>query len=283
VRTLDAGGSVYALDWSPDGTRLAAAVSTYELFRIWSMTTGQLLAVGTLGGQGGVDVRWRPNSNELAVTGIGNEAAAFDATSGNLLRALPTGGRLDFSPDGSQFAAVSFSEENIYIRDTNTGQVVRFIENPFLHNDVDWNPDGRLLVTSDVGDTVKIWDATTGQQVASYNIANVTRVRWSPTLHRVALVIYDGSVQILDVARGQIVQTFITAPFLVAADWSPDGLQVVYGGEVLPGQPPIQIQSVIPAVPTPTLTASLTLTPTQTLTFISRPPRSLLWCQSICR
>jgi len=90
VRTLDAGGSVYALDWSPDGTRLAAAVSTYELFRIWSMTTGQLLAVGTLGGQGGVDVRWRPNSNELAVTGIGNEAAAFDATSGNLLRALPT-------------------------------------------------------------------------------------------------------------------------------------------------------------------------------------------------
>jgi len=138
-------------------------------------------------------------------------------------------------------------------------------------------------VTSDVGDTVKIWDATTGQQVASYNIANVTRVRWSPTLHRVALVIYDGSVQILDVARGQIVQTFITAPFLVAADWSPDGLQVVYGGEVLPGQPPIQIQSVIPAVPTPTLTASLTLTPTQTLTFISRPPRSLLWCQSICR
>lgn len=138
-------------------------------------------------------------------------------------------------------------------------------------------------MTSDVVDTVKIWDATTGQQVASYNIANVTRVRWSPTLHRVALVIYDGSVQILDVARGQIVQTFITAPFLVAADWSPDGLQVVYGGEVLPGQPPIQIQSVIPAVPTPTLTASLTLTPTQTLTFISRSPRSLLWCQSICR
>ncbi len=72
-------------------------------------------------------------------------------------------------------------------------------------------------------------------------------------------------------------ETFITQP-----QHQDRRFELIYG-EIIEKHMPTEEHGVIPAVPTPTLTASLTLTPTQTLTFISRSPRSLLWCQSICR
>jgi|GEM_PF-776213 len=282
VQTLNAGNCpVNSLDWSSDGTRLAAALGSADGFRVWDATSGQLLSVSELGGQGSVSVRWRPNSDEIAVTGIGNDIGIYDAASGNYLRSPLVGGaKLDWSPDGSHMVIVSFYENDIRIVNANTGQVTQTINNDFTHYDVDWSPDGNKLVTSDADNKIKIWNAATGQQLELFNIPDAN-VRWSPNSQRIALASFNGTLQILDIASEQIVETFTSSGRIYVADWNPNGSQIVFGGEVAPSGTPIQIEAVTPATPTPTLTPSFTLTPTFTSTpTLTLTPTSTLPCNA---
>jgi Tol biopolymer transport system component/tetratricopeptide (TPR) repeat protein len=120
-------GRVFALAFSPDGTRVAA-VCPHQLWSsciyIWDAVTGQELATAR-GHNDWVDaVVWSPDGTRLASAGLDNSVRVWDPRTG---------------------------EETLELRG-NAG---------FFH-DVSWNPDGAQLAAASSDGQIWIWDATRG-------------------------------------------------------------------------------------------------------------------------
>jgi hypothetical protein len=66
-----------------------------------------------------------------------------------------------------------------------------------------WSPDGKRLASA--GDTVKVWDAGTGQEALTLkgHTGHVNSVCWSPDGKRLASAGSDGTVKVWDAEKGQ--------------------------------------------------------------------------------
>jgi WD40 repeat protein len=100
-----------------------------------------------------------------------------------------------------------------------------------------WSPDQRRILTIDA-DKVQIWDATTGQALATlccHNTANLPSselpsvAHWSPDGLRALMVSTDSAVRIWDVASGKqaLILSGGTNAVILDAAWSPNGQRVV--------------------------------------------------------
>ncbi len=118
-------GGVWAVAWSPDGTRLLTG--GYGGARVWDATTAEPLHQLT-GHTGWVRaVAWSPDGTRLLTGGDDSTARIWDATTAQPLHQL-TG---------------------------HTGGVWA----------VAWSPDGTRLLTGGTDSTVRVWDATSGLPV----------------------------------------------------------------------------------------------------------------------
>jgi WD40 repeat protein/tetratricopeptide (TPR) repeat protein/tRNA A-37 threonylcarbamoyl transferase component Bud32 len=68
-----------------------------------------------------------------------------------------------------------------------------------------WSPDGRRLASASADQTVKVWDAQTGQETLTLrgHTAFVTSVCFSPDGRRLASASYDNTVKVWDAQTGQ--------------------------------------------------------------------------------
>ena len=146
-----------AIEWSPDGRRLAAA-SEDKIAEIWDAQTGQELRVLT-GHQDDVgNVAWS-RDGRLATVSRDKTAEIWDADTGKELHKLR----------GHQGEVWGLS----------------------------WSPDGRRIVTSSRDGTARIWDAESGRELLTlHGQDHVWSVAWSPDGKRLASSSEDGIVQI---------------------------------------------------------------------------------------
>jgi eukaryotic-like serine/threonine-protein kinase len=170
--------NVAAVAFSPDGRWLASGSHDHTL-KLWDPVNGQGLR--TL--EGHTDfvnaVAFHPDGGRLASAGEDGTVRVWGVDGKPLLTLAAPGGSvhaLTFSPDGKRLAAgmrngvvmlweVDSGKEAFPLRGhlgrltTPTNQSFRAVTG------ISFSPDGKRLATSGMGETVKVWDVSTPQEV----------------------------------------------------------------------------------------------------------------------
>jgi WD40 repeat protein/serine/threonine protein kinase len=96
-------------------------------------------------------------------------------------------------------------------------------------NSVAWSQDGTRLASAGQDGTVKVWDATTGQETLTVREPSqaVWSVAWSPDGTRLAAVSLNATVKVWDAASGKETLTLFGHSLVVESlAWSPDGTRL---------------------------------------------------------
>jgi WD40 repeat protein/class 3 adenylate cyclase len=185
-------GPVFALSFSPDGTRLAT-IGADETVKVWDAESGQEL------------LSW-----------YGHDDFAFG---------------LAFSPDGSRLTTIG-TDEMLKVWDAATGQEITSIATAQLLYDLAMSRDGSRLVTGNRDGTATVWDLSTGEalQTLGSETTPIVGVALSPDETRLATGSFDGSVRVWDLSSGQELYALSdhTEPVWGLA-FSPDGSRLVSG------------------------------------------------------
>jgi serine/threonine protein kinase len=165
---------VDALVWSPDSTKIAAALSN-DTVSVWNIDTE-------------VEKHFLVSKLE-------------DVNDTNALA---------WSPDGSKFAAVSLNT-SVQVYSAITGGVL--VTFPSLTQAVltlAWSPDGKYIASGGADGTMQVWSAITGQTSLTYtgHSASVYSVSWSPDSKLIASGGADGTVQVWNAATGRTLFTY---------------------------------------------------------------------------
>ena len=183
------------MDWSPDGSFIAAAdfrPSTPQAVYVWDAETTELVSTLQTNDtcmQGWP--RWSPDSARIATgcifveSGIKTPARIWDVASGRELIVLESEygwtARNVWSPDGTQIL-VTYEHGVARIWDVETSEpTLTFTEH---QGNVmgEWSPDGTLIASADYADQlVKIWDSETGEVLWNFSVPGAPlTIGWSP-------------------------------------------------------------------------------------------------------
>lgn len=195
--------AIGAMDWSPDGNRLASN-SLDGSVKVWDVATGQLLVTVSLQYEVPLSVAWSPDGSKLAASSYtvlaynaaGNPVSEgifeiWDMTTFSRIQASSTlsmlGVTLSWSPDGSQILVPVGAQNKIW--DINTAQFTHHI--PSLWFDIltaQWSVTGDLIAYGMVGDPTSdaftpvnmvVVDLMSGLPVAIEDAANnVAGLTW---------------------------------------------------------------------------------------------------------
>jgi hypothetical protein len=218
-RVLRWGPYTWAVAWSPDETRIAAAAETGVI--IWDADTGAQWRRILLPDHkcSGIDVAWSPTGDRLVAVGEGLAESVDESCVAP--RVWDTSG-----------------EEPVPTLSGHEGQA----------NSVDWSPDGAHILSAGVDGTARVWDADTGDEslTLSGHAGAVNDAAWSPDGDRVVTAAADGTARVGDVSNalvrsgGQELNIAETGTGLLtlpghagavnAAAWSPDGDRIATAG-----------------------------------------------------
>ena len=282
-----------ALAFSPDGMRLAAAMT--EL-KVWDLLTGDEVVTATGFTAPVIGIEFSPDGSRLATGGQDGTTVIWDAETGKQLFALAghrgaindvafhpqciappdalfewcgvwlatasrdgTAKVWDISPFGSRelttlpgnagsFLAgrhlstvgfISPGEMQIEAWEVSSNGEVNRISSALSSHAVpvmigNVSPDGTRLVTMDIENTVKVWNAKTGQELAAFTAgqaAAVNGIALNAVASQVAISGDDGTVKIWDAATGHEMLTIPgnTDPITGIA-FSPDGTRIAISG-----------------------------------------------------
>ena len=164
---------VNSVSFSHDGSILAAASGDGSV-GLWDPARGY--QVGSLQGHEAhvKSVAFAPASSLLASGGMNGSLIVWDAITQQKVRTF-TGhsGRiwgLSFSPDGRTLASAS-DGYSVGLWEVETGHGRLLSEHLGFAEALDWSPDGSQIITNSGGHYghVHLWDAVTGQQLASFS------------------------------------------------------------------------------------------------------------------
>ena len=207
-RDADHWGGVLALEWSPDGSRLATC-ATEGVARIWNPERGELLhelaVEETTKTRPLFALAWRPDGLALAAaTGFRSEVVIWDAVEGDRVVRLAPGRpgdlhALAWSPDGRRLAAGGGDQE-ISVWDLADGKRRRVVAgHDATVRALAFRPDGDRLSSAGADGVVKIWDLTgSAVNVLRAHAGAATVVAWRPDGAALASAGHDGRVRIWD-------------------------------------------------------------------------------------
>jgi len=182
ARTVD--GLAEELAWSPTGDRLAG-VSGESLF-VWDASTGELLAEAEVV-MGARSVSWTPDGGRLITSGLDIWDAATGMGVGMISDLACAAGAeiIDvLSPDGSRIAGIGAQATGdvacvIPLASPGDWETWAWLPEDVPLEALAWSPDSRRLVSAG-GSEVYVWDAETGEQLASATNSLVARATALP-------------------------------------------------------------------------------------------------------
>ncbi len=136
------------------------------------------------------------------------------------------------SPDGKTLAVSS--SPGVWLYDLSTLEPLQLLTGQgSVIWEVAWSPDGTQLAVSSEDGAVRIWDATSGEEIGLLSgptepaIGAAISVAWSPDGTQVASGSEGGQVRVWEVASGQPVNVLTGHLYEVyGVAWSPDGAQL---------------------------------------------------------
>jgi WD40 repeat protein len=218
------GDAVWWLEFSPDGTMLAAAGDRSGTAGVWNVETGQRLtwlrehpsSPGAI-----VVLRFSPTSDLLVAANPG--ISVFDTTDWSKIASLPpdrVGEWWDllFTPDGRQLLGADVGKGIVTV-DTTTWQ---FVDGPMPGHqggvrDIDVNADISLIAAGSSDGFARIWDAQTREliQAIPYGKTSVNLVHFLDDGHllvipqgRPAAVVTTDISELIYIARSRIPRGF---------------------------------------------------------------------------
>lgn len=235
--------TVYTIEWSPDGRRIASAGDGAKVF-VWNPVTGANAQVYEGHAGAGIAssvyaVAWSPDNTRIAsacsTIGFDKTVHIWDVATGTtVVRCkVPAGWLPNFSllavawsPDGTRIAATC-TDKTIRIWDVTSGvTVASYRTGKEWMSDLAWSADNRLIAVANTTATVQIWDVVQGRLERTYSghADSVRSVAWSPDGARIASASNDKTVQIWNPASGDTLFTYRNhTDWATAVVWSPDG------------------------------------------------------------
>jgi WD40 repeat protein len=235
--------TVYDVAFSPDGTRLSGVLPEGTVV-VWDTRTWQVTRTLVPPERNIHDwwtdlqgsVSWSPDGRCLASV-FHVAVHIWNPETGQEIQALKDdrflGAHVAFSPDGTRLAGAGGGR--VTVCDTQTWKVTLTLESHDGQRDLgrlSWSPDGTRLAGASRDGTVKVWDATSGQELLSLqgHTGPVLGVSWSPDGTRLASAAADKMLKVWDATSGQEVLTLNGGTdYVSAVSWSPDGTRLVSG------------------------------------------------------
>jgi WD40 repeat protein/DNA-binding SARP family transcriptional activator len=216
--------------WSPDGRRLATA-SEDGTVRVWDAATAE----GLLTLIGHTDevrcVAWSPDGGRLASAGKDGAVRVWDATTGAemfVFRGVTNPYHVAWSPSDERLAVRGEMDVRVLDLSQRLLQLAGHTDNV---QDARWSPDGARVATSGQDGAVRIWDATSGEEllVLDAHPGGAGYLSWSPDGTRIVTTGRNDPATIWDSVTGErllSVPAFAGA-FFYDVSWSPDGSRIV--------------------------------------------------------
>jgi WD40 repeat protein len=232
--------------FSPDGKRIVAAFGSGGV-QVWDARTGRPLteernsqpAKDTNAGFYAVTAQFSPDGKSiLSLSGDGT-LRSWDAHSAQLLSErkfkLPAGGifSVELAPDGKKFLATYKTlGKAVGIWDVVSGELLAELRCGRPVQGAQFSQDGKRVLTTGLGSTVRIWDAQTGKTLTNLDvplISSAFSASFSPDGLRVVTASMDGTARVWDAQTGQPLSEPIKHPSsgVMWAQFSPDGKRIL--------------------------------------------------------
>jgi len=232
------GGPVLALEFSPDGQRLATA-SEDKTARVWDRTSpgpGPLVLEGHH--EPLTDVAWSPDGKTLATASKDWTVRLWDAGTGKCIQTLfghkDSVESVTFSPDGKRLATASRdTTARIWNIASGDWEEVFPTDGDFLHA-VAFSPDGRWVATGGSKGIARLWDVAGGGpvHVLRGHDDKVYDVAWSLDGERMATASIDGRLRIWNGrTMARLAEIEAHRRYVLSARFSADGRRIVTSGD----------------------------------------------------
>ncbi|CCO35245.1 Vegetative incompatibility protein HET-E-1 [Rhizoctonia solani AG-1 IB] len=231
--------SIKSVDFSSDDAYILSG-SDDKTVRIWDASTGQDIHGPMRGHDGRVGcVRFSPDNLVVFSGSRDGTVRIWDVSTGQQLAELFRGNlpiqSVGISPDG-QLVACGFKDGCIRVIDGNTGDTLLGPIKAYYYNvtSVDFSPNGMRLVSGSI-DSVKIWDAQTGEELVVCGDSNIfsgkpiNSVSFSPNDLYVVSGSDDRTVCVRDAQNGNLILGPLKGHTGKVTDvqFSPDGSHIV--------------------------------------------------------
>lgn len=248
------------LAWSPDGMRLASAGS-YSEVHIWrpapwrtsghtSGYTGSILICGTEEADASYEyircLAWTAEGNRIVAGREDGYLISWDANTGFGYRLQKRHEKsitaLAFAPYETHLLLTASTDTTVQIWDCAADhECIRYQHAEAVTAAV-WSPDGSLVASCERNDpTITLWHPQTGEVIdhiplSIYTTQDLTieALAWSPDGAFLAAGCDDGTIQLVDLALHQHIQTYWSTSIyqrrINALAWSPDSTMLASGG-----------------------------------------------------
>jgi len=231
--------AIGGLAFSPDGRKIATGSDKNTLTILDAETSEELL---TLNGHTAAvtSMAFSPDGRRIVSGAWDKTARVWNAETGQetlTLRRASTIDFVDFSRDGRRIVTAVFKKHNVEftIWDAGSGVKTRDLILQGHKKSVEClaiSPDGRQIVSGSADDTLKVWNAETGQEIRTLKGHNhiVFCLAFSRDGQRIASSSADGAVKVWDTNSGREIVTIKADMKLVdSIAVGPFGRRVVSG------------------------------------------------------
>ena len=229
---------VTSVAFSPDGTKLAAALSVSQGVKLWEVDTGKHINTFSANMGGVMSVAFSPDSMMLASTpgalgriklweiGTGKNVATLQGRKGWVYSVV-------FSPDGTKLASGDGHEIKLWDVSTQTS-----IATLGRHTGKVWSvafsPDGTKLASGAEDKIVKLWEIDPKRNIATLegHTGKVYSVVFSPDGTKLASGSEDKTVKLWDAEMGKNIATLEGhRDWVWSVVFSPDGTKLASGSD----------------------------------------------------
>jgi len=226
----------FPMAFSPDGKLLIAGSRDNGGFKILDAVTGH--EIRTIPENAGRFVSFNYDGSQF-ISRANNELKIWDTNTGSEIISIHGNyNSIAFNPDGSHIAVTSgrFGRELIRLIDLTTGREIRTASNFLGHtSEIDciaFSPDGRYIVSGSKDLSVRIWDASTGEEIRNFpgNNADVNSLAISPDGRSIITGShFNRNAIIWNIATGNKIQNLEHAAGVNYVSFSPDGKHILTG------------------------------------------------------